>query len=520
MLDVQGGLPVDYSLGEEAATMSEVGTKLDLARAYVDMGDPEGARAILDEVLQEGNAVAEAGSAATDGQPALTGRMARIAIGIEYDGSAYSGWQTQGHARSVQSELEARAVARRRHPVAIYRRGPHGRRACTRCPRSRTSTRRRTDRCRPGCSAAMPSLPGDISVLWARAVPDDFHARYSALSRSYVYRILNRADSTCTRSTDGCAGAGGPLDAGRMHAAAQALVGEHDFTSFRAAECQSRIAGPSAAERIAVSRAGEVVEIEVRANAFLQHMVRNIAGSLLAVGCGDRPPEWVAEVLAARDRTAAGVTAPPQGLYFAGVEYPSGFGLPSVRLRGAAPRSYAVTWFEKIMPSRDQDGAPHAIGAGGPVDQVPGVRRRAVSCGARAQPAGLPEVQPPHAHRRARPSAALPRSGHRPRTAHRRRAGGSAQVPRQQEVPRPPDGRAEGGRREGRADRDGRRTEGHRRGCLRLRVPVPRRIDGFGGRRALRARRRALPGAPRCRSSAFPRAAGPACRKACCRCCR
>jgi tRNA pseudouridine38-40 synthase len=119
-----------------------------------------------------------------------------------------------------------------------------------------------------------------------------------------------------------------PLDAGTMHAAAQVLVGEHDFSAFRAAECQSSTPVRRLIS-IGVERRGEVVEISVRANAFLHHMVRNIAGTLLAVGTGDRPVAWVADVLATRERTLAGVTAPPQGLYFASVEYPPEFGLPS-----------------------------------------------------------------------------------------------------------------------------------------------------------------------------------------------
>ena len=257
--------------------------------------------------------------------------MARIAIGIEYDGSAYSGWQTQGHARTVQSEVETALSSVGDHPIAITAAGrtDAGVHALSQVAHFDTQANRSLQAWVLGSNAL---LPGDISVLWAHAVPDDFHARFSALSRSYVYRILNRAMRPAIDRLRVC-WRRGPLDAGRMHAAAQALVGQHDFTSFRAAQCQSRIA-VRRLERISVSRAGEIVDIEVQANAFLHHMVRNIAGALLAVGCGDRPPQWIAEVLATRDRTKAGVTAPPEGLYFAGVDYPSGFGLPSGRLRG------------------------------------------------------------------------------------------------------------------------------------------------------------------------------------------
>ena len=167
----------------------------------------------------------------------------------------------------------------------------------------------------------------DVSVLWAREVPDDFHARHSALSRSYRYRILNRRVRPALERGH-CCWVRRPLDADAMHEAAQALVGEHDFSAFRAAECQSRTP-MRRLEAIAVRRAGDHVFVEVTANAFLHHMVRNLVGTLLAVGGGERPRPWVAEVLAGRDRTRAGVTAPPQGLYFAGVRYDRRYGLPT-----------------------------------------------------------------------------------------------------------------------------------------------------------------------------------------------
>jgi tRNA pseudouridine38-40 synthase len=166
----------------------------------------------------------------------------------------------------------------------------------------------------------------DVTVLWARQVPDQFNARRSALSRTYLYRILNRRMRPALDRHRAC-WVRRPLDAAAMHRAAQSLLGERDFSAFRAAECQSatpmrRLLG------IDVERCGDIVEITVRANAFLHHMVRNIAGSLLLVGGGDRPPAWLEAVLDSGDRTQAGPTAPPQGLYFAGVEYPAEFGLP------------------------------------------------------------------------------------------------------------------------------------------------------------------------------------------------
>lgn len=169
-------------------------------------------------------------------------------------------------------------------------------------------------------------LPPDISITWAQPVTDDFHARFSATARHYRYLILNRAVrpgllnnrvSWCYR----------PLDVSLMQAAAASLIGEHDFSSYRALSCQAQHAVRTV-HRLEVRRSRELVIIEVVANAFLQHMVRNIAGVLMTIGAGERPPGWAHEVLLARDRTLGGVTAAPHGLTLMGVEYPDEFGLP------------------------------------------------------------------------------------------------------------------------------------------------------------------------------------------------
>jgi len=253
--------------------------------------------------------------------------MARVALGIEYDGSAYSGWQLQSHARSVQGELQ-RALSRiADHDVQLTAAGrtDAGVHALMQVAHFDTRASRPEQAwVRGGSTESAP----DVTILWARPVPERFHARFDAISRSYLYRILNRPARPALERSRAC-WLRRPLDAGTMHAAAQVLVGERDFSAFRAAECQSSTPVRRLIS-IGVERRGEVVEISVRANAFLHHMVRNIAGTLLAIGTGDRPVAWVADVLAARDRTLAGVTAPPQGLYFAGVEYPPEFGLPSL----------------------------------------------------------------------------------------------------------------------------------------------------------------------------------------------
>jgi tRNA pseudouridine38-40 synthase len=251
--------------------------------------------------------------------------MPRIALGIEYDGSAYAGWQRQAHARSVQAELECALAGVAGHEVSLTAAGrtDAGVHALMQVAHFDTTAARPGHAWSLGGTAASAD---DVTVLWAREVPDPFHARHSALSRTYVYRILNRRMRPALDRQRVC-WVRRPLDAALMHRAAQGLLGERDFSAFRAAECQSSTPMRRLIE-VGVERSGDLVVITVRANAFLHHMVRNVAGSLLLVGGGDRPESWLAEVLEARDRTRAGPTAPPQGLYFAGPEYPAGFDLP------------------------------------------------------------------------------------------------------------------------------------------------------------------------------------------------
>jgi len=252
--------------------------------------------------------------------------MPRIALGLEYDGSAFAGWQSQAHARGIQTDLEQALSFVADHPVAVTAAGRtdagvHARMQVVHFD----TTAQRSERA--WALGANTRLPVDISALWAREVPEAFHARYSAISRSYRYRILNRmARPALERLRAGWVRR--MLDAQRMQEAARWLVGEHDFSSFRAAECQS----PTPMRRvhsIDIDRREDELSIEVTANAFLHHMVRNIVGVLIAVGTGDREPIWARTVLDARDRRRGGVTAPPHGLYLVGVRYPANLGLPS-----------------------------------------------------------------------------------------------------------------------------------------------------------------------------------------------
>jgi len=170
-------------------------------------------------------------------------------------------------------------------------------------------------------------LPAAVRFLWCRRVGDDFHARYSARARRYRYRILNRGVPPALQR-QWLSWERLPLDAEAMHRAAQSLLGEQDFSAFRTAQCQAKHPN-RAVHEICVRREGEVVSVEVQANAFLHHMVRNFVGSLLLVGRGEQPESWIGELLRGRDPTRSGPTAPASGLVFLGPRYPAASGLPA-----------------------------------------------------------------------------------------------------------------------------------------------------------------------------------------------
>ena len=251
--------------------------------------------------------------------------MARIAVGLEYDGRAYSGWQYQPGLKTVQDVMQCAfsRVADSAVECVCAGRTDSGVHASGQVVHFDTTAVRSERAWRLGANTY---LPPDVSVAWVRAVPDQFHARFSASARNYRYLIFNR-DSRSALAAGRATWERRPLDAGRMHAAAQVLVGEHDFSAFRAIECQSK-SPVRRVERLDVQRRGEWLWIEITANAFLHHMVRNVAGLLLSVGHGDSPPERVASVLASRDRKCNAATAVPDGLYLTAVRYPVEFGLP------------------------------------------------------------------------------------------------------------------------------------------------------------------------------------------------
>lgn len=251
----------------------------------------------------------------------------RVALGIEYDGSRFHGWQRQGHdPQTVQEVLERALASVAAEPVTVIcagrtDAGVHG---IGQVVHFDTQAQRSN---RGWVFGSNTHLPDQVAIRWARPVPDTFHARYSALRRSYRYVIYNRP----TRPALGLhhmTWQYRPLDAERMQEAGQALLGEHDFSTFRSAGCQSRTP-MRCVESLSVVRQGDLVVVEVTANAFLQHMVRNMVGALMAVGTGKYPVSWVAEVLVTRDRTQADITAAPNGLYFLRVDYPAEFSLPT-----------------------------------------------------------------------------------------------------------------------------------------------------------------------------------------------
>lgn len=261
--------------------------------------------------------------------PALNSSPIRVALGVEYDGGCFYGFQRQRQTPTVQQVLE-RAIARvadQEVTVHCAGRTDTGVHASGQVVHFETTARRSERAWVLGCNTHLPS---GCAVTWARAVDGRFHARFSARARRYRYRILNRWIRPGL-DAGRVAWERRMLDAERMHAAAQCLVGEHDFSSFRADGCQARHAVRTI-QRIAVARDLHEVVVDVTANAFLYHMVRNIAGTLIEIGAGKRPVEWIGEVLAARRRATAGPTAPADGLYFVGAEYPEHPDLPAFEI--------------------------------------------------------------------------------------------------------------------------------------------------------------------------------------------
>ncbi|MGN2245990.1 tRNA pseudouridine(38-40) synthase TruA [Frateuria sp. GZRR35] len=250
----------------------------------------------------------------------------RIALGVEYDGTDFLGWQRLTHGATVQGALEQALSRVAAQPVAVTCAGRTDAGVHGRCQVVHFDTEVERDM-RGWVLGSCSNLPTSVAVLWAKPVLETFHARFCARSRRYRYTILNRPVRAALDARY-VTWERLPLDAAAMHEAGQALLGEHDFSAFRAVSCQAAHARRCVLG-LHVRREGEQVIVQIEANAFLHHMVRNIVGSLLMVGRGQQPVAWPAELLAGRNREVAGPTAPASGLTFIGPRYEAHWGLPA-----------------------------------------------------------------------------------------------------------------------------------------------------------------------------------------------
>ena len=251
----------------------------------------------------------------------------RYALTVEYDGSQFNGWQVQTGVPTVQEALEVALARVANHPVRVTGAGrtDTGVHATGQVAHFESASPRSH---RSWLKGANTLLPQGASILSVSPVGSNFHARFSATGRAYRYVIFNRPVApTFLRSR--VTWEYRPMDVSRMRAAAAFLVGRHDFNAYRAVACQSE-GSIRELRRLRVSASGQWIWVDAEAESFLQHMVRNIVGVLLAVGAGEKEPTWAGEVLNSRDRASGGVTAPPDGLYFVRASYPVPYELPAV----------------------------------------------------------------------------------------------------------------------------------------------------------------------------------------------
>ena len=252
--------------------------------------------------------------------------VSRIVLGVEYNGSQFSGYQLQSHGtRTVQGELESALSIVADEPIRLTCAGrtDTGVHATGQVVHFDTSVKRELKAWMLGSNT---NLPPDVAVHWVRQVDDNFSARFSAVSRSYRYILFNRRIRSAVFQRN-VAWSYEAFDEAAMNAAAQHLLGEQDFSAFRSSRCQAKHA-VRVMQEISVKREGDFLILDIRANAFLHHMVRNIMGTLMMIGRGEQPVEWMLEVLQGQDRKCAGMTASPAGLYLVNVEYPEEYGLP------------------------------------------------------------------------------------------------------------------------------------------------------------------------------------------------
>ncbi|MBV8033335.1 MAG: tRNA pseudouridine(38-40) synthase TruA [Betaproteobacteria bacterium] len=252
----------------------------------------------------------------------------RIALGIEYDGSRFLGWQTQPGGGAAQDVLEPALAAIAGAPISVTAAGrtDRGVHARLQVVHFDAEADRPDSAWVRGVNAM---LPESIAVLWSRRVPAEFHARYSALSRTYRYVLVNRAVRPALASRY-VGWFHHPLDIDAMREAARHFVGEHDFSAFRSSECQAK-SPVRTIQELEIERNGDRIDFVIRANAFLHHMVRNLVGTLVYVGKGKHPPAWARQVLESRDRSRAAPTFAPEGLYLQSIDYEARWELPLPR---------------------------------------------------------------------------------------------------------------------------------------------------------------------------------------------
>lgn len=254
----------------------------------------------------------------------------RVALGIEYDGSQYSGWQRQRHTtNTVQERLERAASKVANHDISVFCAGrtDAGVHALGQVVHFDSDVSRTE---RSWIRGINRYLPNDICVSWVHHTTEEFHARFKAYRRSYRYIIANTRQFRGALNRRRSAWIYEPLDARRMKEASVSLIGTHDFTSFRASQCQAK-SPVKTIHHLDVFRQEDLIVINIEADAFLHHMVRNIAGVLIKIGKGEAKVGWCEDVLRAQDRKQGGVTAAPEGLYLTGVKYPDEYGIPETR---------------------------------------------------------------------------------------------------------------------------------------------------------------------------------------------
>jgi tRNA pseudouridine38-40 synthase len=267
----------------------------------------------------------------------------RIALGVQYDGAAFGGWQVQPHGNTVQNVLERALAEFAQTPVhtVVAGRTDAGVHGIGQVVHFDTELERADVSWVRGTNAFLPKT---VSVQWSKPMPDEFHARFSAFERTYYYLLyVNPVRSPMLATRAGWVHT--PLDVDAMRTAAAYLIGEHDFSSLRSSQCQSKTPVKHLYQ-IDVKQQGDFIHFRFRANAFLHHMVRNLMGCLVSIGRGTHPPEWMAEVLAARSRERAAPTFMPDGLYLAQVGYPDQFAVPAPQI-GSVP--WSSVWTEQVQ---------------------------------------------------------------------------------------------------------------------------------------------------------------------------